>query len=296
MTTTRGQLFDFDDVEQAIKTAVLAACSTTIAPVQVLKSSEGPTNNTPRVEILLITQPTQNQRFLLNQPFTDVRMQPLNTWLYELTLNVVCNREQNGSQLVSIRGNARAAMQWCYLWPFIGIDVLPLHGLVNIQEQPMNLGVENIGDLDMSKLSFYGLVSIRNQAWALLNPPIPSAEVTRFNAFKAGSEINQTGPSSYLVISNADERICMYAQTNLGSIQPDASGEGANEYYAVPVNVSETAAQIAGHYSDSMSLFELTPDLEGTDLTVTDTETGAREPASAAGGVCASVTILHAGT
>lgn len=168
MSVTRGQLFDFDDVEQAIKNAVIAACSTPAAPVMVLKSSETQTDNTPRVEILLITQQTQLQRYILNPVFTDVRMQPLNTWLYELTLNVVCNRETNGSRLLEIRGNARAAMQWCYLWPFIGVDQLPLHGIVNIQEQPMNLGVENIGNLDQSKLSFDGMLSIRNEAWGLV--------------------------------------------------------------------------------------------------------------------------------
>lgn len=175
MTITRADLFDFDDVEQAIKNAIVAACSSPAVPVQVVKSSETPTNETPRVEIVFVPQKVQGQRFLLNPVYQNIQSQPFNTWLYELWITVVCNRETNGNRLKSIRGNARAAMEWNYLAPFIGPDVLPLHGLINIQDQVTFPSVEDIGNLDSSKLTFEGMVCIRNAAWSLVDQPDPPA-------------------------------------------------------------------------------------------------------------------------
>lgn len=171
MTIERWQLFDFDDVEQAIKNAIVAACSSPAASVQVVKSSETPTNETPRVEIVLTTQKVQGQRYLLNLVYQNIQSQPFNTWIYELSVTVVCNREQNGSQLKIIRGNARAAMEWNYLAPFIGPDVLPLHGVINIQDQVSFPSVDDIGNLDSSRLTFEGMVCIRNTAWSLVDQP-----------------------------------------------------------------------------------------------------------------------------
>lgn len=161
------QLFSFEDVEIQFVNALLAAVNSPAAPVLVTKTHDPRTNATPRVELTLTTQQNQGQRYLLNPGYTDTRMQPLNVWFFQLNAEVVTNREDNTSFHWPLVGKSRLALSFRKLVPFFGIDVCPLHSIIDIQETPQQLSVDQDGNLDQTKINFSGMIAIRDTAWVL---------------------------------------------------------------------------------------------------------------------------------
>ncbi len=167
MSVEEWQLYSFDDIETQFRASILTAVNSPAAPVQVLKTHEQPTNSTPRVQLILTTQQNQGQRFILNPTYPDMRMQPLNVWFFQLSAEVVTNRQENNSQHWPLVGKSRLALSFRKLVPFFSIELCPLHSVIDIQETPEQLTVVQDGNLDQTKLNFAGMIVIRDSAWRL---------------------------------------------------------------------------------------------------------------------------------
>ncbi len=130
---------------------------------------ESVTNQTARVELVLQTQQVQGQRYILNPVYPDIRMQPRNVWFYKLSATVTTNRQQNGILQRPLVGKVRNSLRFDKVWPFFSVELIPLHTIVDIMEEPIELSVENIGDLQVQKLNFSGMLQIRDTAWRMVN-------------------------------------------------------------------------------------------------------------------------------
>ena len=160
------ELFDLDAVERAFHSIVSDAVSTQADPVQVLKKRQNTTTLTPRVEINLKTQQVQGRRHLLN-PNLPTQFQPLYVWNFILEASVTTNRQQNNDQHIPITAKTRTALQLFQLANTWTLAIAPFHTVIDIQEQPIDLGIDSEGDLDTTKMTFAGMLCIRDDAWPL---------------------------------------------------------------------------------------------------------------------------------
>lgn len=159
------ELFDLDRVNQAFKIIVQAAVSTPAQPVQVLMKHETATTNTPRVVLVIQTQQNQGQRFILNPSWPDIRMQPRNVWFFNLSAEIITNREQNGVFHYPLVAKTRLALQFYKLALTWTMELEPLHAPIDIGEEPCELTVQDVDGLDSTKINFTGMLQIRDTAW-----------------------------------------------------------------------------------------------------------------------------------
>lgn len=252
MTYEEYNLFELDRVEESFKTIIAAAVSTPGAPVQVLMRREIVDEDTPRVALTLQTQQVVRQRFLLNPTYTDARWQPFNTWTFNLTAEIVTNRSQNNSQHLPIIGKTRLALQFYKLAPIWTTTFSPLHTIIDIREMPIELSVENIEDLDSTKINFTGMLCIRDGAWDILRPePEPPS----------GPPINLTIPT--ITGPNNPPRVGDTLTWHAGTYSPEATlfavewvSPGSSiatptfvvpeEFVGTGVQVYETASNVDG--------------------------------------------------
>lgn len=158
------QLFALDYVEEEFKRILIDAISTPAAPVQVLMRRESSTQNTPRVLLTLQTQQNQSSNHIIS-PNVDVRLQPRDVWFYTLSAEVSTNRAENGSQHLPLCGKVRLALQY---YKLAGVWSLPLQTIIDIMEAPIELSIDESGNIDSTKLVFTGQLCIRRGAWNLI--------------------------------------------------------------------------------------------------------------------------------
>lgn len=159
------QIYDFDTVEAAVKSVIVSAVDSPSAPVQVTRSRETVSSETPYVILLLDTQVNQTQRYILN-PAIETVLQPFNTWFYSLTAEIVTNRIQpNASMHAELVAKVRMALQYYKLANSAFSSLSPLHSFTDLVEQPIVRFVNDDGSLDSTKLTFTGMLCIRNTAW-----------------------------------------------------------------------------------------------------------------------------------
>lgn len=128
---------------------------------QMLRSRQLPATTTPRVEVILKTGQVTTQKHILN-PGTASQYQASNTWPYELTVNIVTEREQNGAQHAELVAKVREAMQLQNIKQTWNLEVLFPKDTV---EQPMQTSVNDQGNEDASTLIFASYLSISEGAW-----------------------------------------------------------------------------------------------------------------------------------
>jgi len=86
-------------------------------------------------------------------------------WLYTLTATVVTERTQNGSQHVPLIGKTRYALQYYRLQQTLTAAASPYHTLTSIDEVGQQDTVDDAGNLQMSQLTFRGMLNIRDSSW-----------------------------------------------------------------------------------------------------------------------------------
>jgi len=160
MSIASYQLYDFDAAEQTWYEILTAAIP---PPVQGLRSRMSNTNDTPRWEIVLQTQAIGTHKHILNpsQPLT--QFQPDDVWQYQLTFAVSTNRADNGDQHAIIVAKGRQALQFYKLAQSWNNDVFTI---TDSKEQPLVKSVDDTGNIDVSTLTFTGMLCIRDGAWA----------------------------------------------------------------------------------------------------------------------------------
>ena len=161
MSIASWQLYDFDAAEQTWYDLLSLAIP---APVQGLRSRMTTTDKTPRWEIVLQTQPETTQKFILNPSASQTQLQPGNVWFYQLSFAVTTNRETNGGQHAELVARGREALQFYKLSQSWNNTVFTI---TDSLEQPLVKSFDNESNLDVSTLTFTGMLCIRNGAWNL---------------------------------------------------------------------------------------------------------------------------------
>lgn len=157
------QLYDLDEVEREFKDIIQSAVGSN---VQVLMKRETATEATPRVNLTLITQANQSQKYLINPGNDKSQFQAWTTWFYQFSAEVETNRETNGSQHAELVGKVRGQLQMYALEQSWGA---PLHTIIDIMEQPEEVSFDNEANVDSTKMNFTGMLCIRNGAWSLVS-------------------------------------------------------------------------------------------------------------------------------
>lgn len=128
---------------------------------QALRSRMTPTTTTPRFEVLLKTGQVTTQKHILN-PAKLSQYQASNVWPYELTVNIVTEREQNGDKHAAIVAQVREALQYQNIEQTWSLQVLIPKDTV---EQPIQTSVNDAGDEDTTVLTFASFLCIADGAW-----------------------------------------------------------------------------------------------------------------------------------
>ncbi len=157
--------YNFDTAEAEFYRIIRAA----IPPVpndatglpQMTRSRQMPTSTTPRIEVMLKTGQATQQKHILN-PGTSTQKQATNTWPYELTLNIVTERERNGEQHADLVARVREVMQYQTLSEAWNLQTM---GPKDTVEQPMQVAINDAGDEDTSTLVFASFLCISDGAW-----------------------------------------------------------------------------------------------------------------------------------
>lgn len=158
---SESQLFELERVEDALYRIFLQQ------GIPAQKRFESQTNETPYVELqLVIDRPVHQKQRNANNAFAAA--QPFDSWAYTLTATVNTERTQNGSQHVTLIGKTRLALQYYRLLTTLNETVSPYHTLTSIVEVGQQDSVDNSGNLQMSQLTFRGILNIRENAW----PPL----------------------------------------------------------------------------------------------------------------------------
>lgn len=128
---------------------------------QALRSRMTPTTTTPRFEVLLKTGQVTTQKDILN-PALLSQYQASNTWPYELTVNIVTERERNGDQHAALVARVREALQYQSIAQTWSLEVM---GPKDTVEQPMQTSVNDAGNEDTTTLLFASFLCISDGAW-----------------------------------------------------------------------------------------------------------------------------------
>lgn len=156
--SAQSQLYELDRAERAFFDILIAQG----LPAQ--RSRDLDTNTTPRIELEFTPQVSQNWRHYLQGEKTTQYL-PWNTWDFELSCVIVTNREQNGDSHVPLVGLTRWNWQMSQIKTTWTPLLCPTHRIVDIRESEAPLSVWNDGGLDMTELSFAGIVTIPENAW-----------------------------------------------------------------------------------------------------------------------------------
>lgn len=121
--------------------------------------------DTPRVELQVILGAPAG-RYLLNAiPNGNAQYQPFNSWQYNLVSTVVTERTQNGDEHAGLIGRTRYALQYFRLVTSLTTTIAPYHTLTSIEEVGQLDSVDDAGNLQMSAITFRGVLNIRDSAW-----------------------------------------------------------------------------------------------------------------------------------
>lgn len=151
--------YDFDAAEQTWFTILRAAIPS--SSIQGLRSRSVKTNETPRFEVYLQTQPQSTHKHILDA-IKAVQFQPSDVWSYQLTFAVSTNRESNGDQHAEIVARGREALQFYKLAQSWDNTVFTI---TDSYEQPLVKSVDDALNIDTSTLTFTGMLCIRAGAW-----------------------------------------------------------------------------------------------------------------------------------
>ncbi len=132
------------------------------------KRFETKTNTTPRVELQMIVDlQTSLAKKIIDANNHNEQAQPDSAWPFTLLTTVVTNRTENGNQHVPLIAKSRWNLQYFRLIQTFTTTVAPYHSITNIREMGAQQdSVDDPNNLQMSQLTFRGVLNIRESAWA----------------------------------------------------------------------------------------------------------------------------------
>lgn len=153
------QCFDFDQVEVAFCT-ILSGLG-----IKAFKKRTIETRTTPCVEVSLQTNGVQGQRNLRFPLITNDLVQPYSAYKYTLTCSVYSERQENGSYHAKTVAKVRAYLQYYWLTNTFTETVSPYHSITEIREADSPSDIAQEDNLDITQLTFTGVLNIRDNAW-----------------------------------------------------------------------------------------------------------------------------------
>ena len=153
------QVYNLDAVEDAIVQILRGP----LANVYGRRSTENQT--TPCVAVILQVGTPEGKRFIRFPENKNAIVQPLNTWNFELKAQVITNRTNNGDQHGTICGKVRALLQYAWLTLTFTESVAPYHSITDIRESGAPSDFIDDDNLDVTELTFTGMLNIRDNAW-----------------------------------------------------------------------------------------------------------------------------------
>lgn len=160
MSAQQYQLFSpAESVEDAIYQIFLSQ------GIPAQKRFETRTNDTPRVEIQFILGEAIHKKILSVIPNGSAQSQPDDAWQFQLLTTVVTNRTTNGSQHVPLIQKTRYNLQYTRLVSTFTATLSPYHSITNIGQVGQQDSVDDEGNLQMSQITFRGVLNIREDAW-----------------------------------------------------------------------------------------------------------------------------------
>lgn len=155
------QVFDLDSVEDAFVTILrgfdVAAYGRRSTEERV----------TPCVELALQTEAVQGQRFNRFPTVKSELSQPYSAWNFMLKAKVSSERSNNGTYHREIVGKVRAFLQYYWLTITFTPIVSPFHAITDIREDGAPSETFEEDNIDITELSFTGMLNIRDTAWPL---------------------------------------------------------------------------------------------------------------------------------
>ncbi len=157
------QVFNIDAVEDALVTILNAA--------EVRTNGRRSTEKrvTPCCEIALNTKVVQGQRFLRFPTIQNALVQPFNTWMFTLDCEIYTDRTANGSEHAMTVAKTRGALQYYSLTTTLTPTVCPYHSITDIRETNVENDTDEPTNLDITRLTFEGMLNIRDTAWPLIS-------------------------------------------------------------------------------------------------------------------------------
>jgi hypothetical protein len=122
---------------------------------------------TPCVELYLETEVVQGQRYLRFPSIRSDIVQPYNTWNFTLRCKCSTERVNNGTAHREIVGRVRAYLQYGWLTITWTENVAPYHSITDIREAGAPTEAFEEDNIDVTELSFTGMLNIRDSAWPL---------------------------------------------------------------------------------------------------------------------------------
>lgn len=155
------QVYDLDAVEDGLCTILNGF------DVKAYGKRSTEERETPCVELALETQAVQGQRFIRWPTINSAVAQPFNTWNFTLLAKVISERISNGLDHRRIIGSVRAYFQYAWLATTFTRTVSPYHAITDIREEGAPNEIREEDNLDVTELTFIGMLNIRDDAWPL---------------------------------------------------------------------------------------------------------------------------------
>jgi len=153
------QCFDFDLVEKAF-CQILTGFGIKAFPKRSIQ-----TRTTPCVEVNLQTNGVQGQRYLRFPLIGTDLVQPYNANKFTLTCSVYSERIENGTYHAQLVARVRAYLQYYWLTITFTETVSPYHAITEIREADCPSDISQDDNLDITQLTFTGVLNIRDNAW-----------------------------------------------------------------------------------------------------------------------------------
>lgn len=157
--TYQHQLFELERMETALGSILESQGMT----VHTRFGSD--TDTTPRVELVMSIAAPEGHRFLLNPRNSFAPAQPFDSWSYTLAATIVTERTRNGDHHVPLIGKVRYNLQYFRLIDTLTAAVSPFHTLTSIDETGQQDSVDDEKNLQLSQITFRGVMNIRESAW-----------------------------------------------------------------------------------------------------------------------------------
>lgn len=122
------------------------------------------TDTTPRVDLQFVLGAPVH-RHILNPSNGNAQAQPFDAWQYNLLATIVTERTQNGNQHVELIGKTRYNLQYFRLLDTFTSVVCPYHSITSIEEVGQQDSVDDANNIQMTQLTFRGVLNIRESAW-----------------------------------------------------------------------------------------------------------------------------------